>query len=105
MAFFKYVLLAILGSNGTATLGTTPAGPSTGTVRADAVTQPGGGAMSNVDVYTGIGLLGQDTGGSSKQTGTGRKHKVHTAARQHRKTGHRHSKVTTGGKKPGTTKS
>jgi hypothetical protein len=91
MPFFKYVLLAILGSAG-ATPGGTAGSPLTRTLSADAVTQPSGGTES---------LLGQATGGSTdKQAGTGRKGRHHVEARRQHRKGHRHDKVlTTGGKK------
>ena len=100
MAFFQYVLLALLGSAGAATPGVTPADPSTRTVNADAISQPRGGTAAEGDFNEGIGLLGQATGGSTdRQAGTGRKGRRHVEARRrHRR--HRHRRVTTGGKKP-----
>jgi hypothetical protein len=84
MPFFKYVLLAILGSAG-ATPGGTPGGPLTRTLSADAVTQPSGGTE---------GLLAQATGGSTdKHAGTGRKSRHHVEARRQHRKGHRHDKV------------
>jgi hypothetical protein len=60
MAFFEYILVALLGS-----ASATPGGTPGRTLTADAVTQPSGGAE---------GLLGQATGGSTdKHAGTGRK--------------------------------
>ena len=60
MAFLEYMLLALLGTVGTAS----PETP-TRALAADAVTQPGGGTE---------GVLGQATGGSrGKQAGTGKK--------------------------------
>jgi hypothetical protein len=89
MPFVEYMLLALLGS-GAAIPGETPGGPSPRTFTADAVTQPSGGIE---------GLLGQATGGSpGKQAGTGRKGRVHTSARHHRR-GHRRGKVYESGKK------
>jgi hypothetical protein len=83
MAFLEYMLLAFLGS-----ASATPAGMPARNFAADAVTQPSGGTE---------GLLVQCTTGSpGKQAGTGRKHRVHTAARHHRK-GRRHTRVAAGG--------
>ena len=94
MPFFKYVLVAILGSAGAATPGATPgSAPATlpRTIPADAVSQPSGGTAE---------LSGQATGGSTdKQAGTGRKGRSHLARRHHRK-GHKHDKVITGNKAP-----
>ena len=90
MQFLEYMLLALLGSAGAATPGGTPGSPSMRTIPADAVSQPSGGTGE---------LPGQATGGSTdKQAGTGRKGVRH-AARKHYKNRHRHSKLTTGGKK------
>jgi hypothetical protein len=93
MSFFKYALVALLGSAGAATPGATPGSPSMRTVPADAVSQPSGGTGES---------LGQATGGSTdKHAGTGRKGRSHLEARRrHHRRGHRHSKLTSGGKKP-----
>ena len=91
MPLLEYVLLALLGSVGTATPGATLGGAPARTLTADAITQPSGGTEA---------LLGQATGGSTdRHAGTGRKSVHHTAARRHYRRGHRHAKVTTGGKK------
>jgi hypothetical protein len=89
MPFIEYMLVALLGS-GAAIAGETSSSPSPQTFNADAVTQPSGGTE---------GLLAQATGGSpGKQAGTGRKGRVHTSTRHHRR-GHRRGKVYESGKK------
>jgi hypothetical protein len=84
MPFFKYVLLAILGSAGAAAPAVTPGEPSPRTLTAEAITQPTGGTE---------GLFGQATGGSpGKQAGTGRKGRVHTRSRRGHRRHHRTDK-------------
>jgi hypothetical protein len=99
MPVFEYVLLALLGSAGTAAPGTTPENPAIRTITADAVTQPRGGAEGDGNLAAGTGFPGQATGGSpGKQAGTGRKGRTHFA-RRHRR-GHRHTRRATSNKEP-----
>jgi hypothetical protein len=97
MPFFEYMLLAILGSAPAAIPGATPER----TITADAVTQPTGGTP--VDVNAGIGLLGQDTGGSTdagtgKKPTTGKKPIEHTRSARHHRSPHKGKEVRGTGK-------
>jgi hypothetical protein len=88
MPIFEYILLAILGSAPAAI----PGGTSTQTITADSITQPGGGVAG--DLSGGIGLLGQDTGGSTdagtgKKPTTGKKPLEHTRSARHHRRGHK----------------
>jgi hypothetical protein len=47
MQFFKYLLLALVGSTGVAVAGETPNTPSVKTLSADVIVQPNGGATSS----------------------------------------------------------
>jgi hypothetical protein len=88
MPLLEYMLLAILGSATPAIPGATTAR----TITADAVTQPSGGTTG--DLTTGIGLLRQDTGGSTdagtgKKPTTGKKPIEHTRSARHHRNPHK----------------
>ena len=88
MPIFEYVLAALIGVTGAATL--PEAGSSSvRTLTAEVISQPVGGTE---------GLVGQATGGSpGRQAGTGTRGRHHRT-RRHRR--HRHTKVNETGKKP-----